>query len=171
MWGVIEKTIHGLVKVVAVIGTFILFPMLLLTTFDVIGRSIFNSPIQGTYELSQFLLVVISLFGIGYVQQRNAQVRVDMFLNMMPEKVKLVMEIIFTILGLCFFALVVWQGVLGTLHAFDQGETSPMLAIPSYPFHLLIPFGSFLLCLELIVKLVNILTNRQLQVAKTEVLS
>ena len=143
MWGSLEKSIHFVVKLFATMGTLILFPMMLLTTFDVIGRNVFNCPIPGTYETSEFCLVVIVLFGIGYVQQRDAQVKVDMFIEMMPKNVQLVLEVIYTIIGLCFFALVVWQGILGTFNSIEQGETSTILNIPSYPFEFLIAFGSF----------------------------
>lgn len=153
------------------IGTLILFPMMLLTTFDVIARNVFNRPIPGTYEASEYLLVVIILFGIGYVQQRDAQVRVDMFINMMPRKIALSLEVIYTIIGLCFFALVVWQGIVGTFHSVEQGEISTILNIPSYPFEFLIAFGSFLLCLELFVKLMKLLFKREFDTGKTEVIS
>lgn len=147
--------IHSIVRYVCFAGMAVLFLMMLLTVADVIGRSGFNSPVSGTYEISKFLLPIIILFSIGYVEQSNQNIRVDFFTNKMPSKSRLIIDIILTLVAIGFFCLVIWKGWEESFVTLRVKTASDIWRIPAYPFQLAIPFGSFLLVVELILRVVN----------------
>ena len=59
------------------VGVFFVLFMMFLTTADVILRRIFNSPIGGVFELTEFMMIVVVGFALGYTQLIKANVNVD----------------------------------------------------------------------------------------------
>jgi TRAP-type C4-dicarboxylate transport system permease small subunit len=134
---------------------FTLLIMMLFTTFDVIGRSLFRAPIIGSYELTQYMLVIVVLLGIPYTQQVGGNVRITLFVSRLSPRVQVIIDIVMTLLGLAFFLFIVWGGWLETVSSFRGGGVSDMLRIPEWPFRLLISVGAFLLSLELLIKMLT----------------
>ena len=132
-------------------GMFLLIPMMLLTTADVIGRSYFRWPITGTYELSSYLLAVFILLGVAYTYQVGGHVRVTMFVSKLPDRIAIGVSIITTLLSLFIVAVLAWQGwVLG----WEEKTVSEQLRIPELPFRLLVFLAAVSLWIELLIDLV-----------------
>jgi TRAP-type C4-dicarboxylate transport system permease small subunit len=151
----IEKAIHRVVFYVGGIGMAVILLMMLLTTSDIIGRAFFTRPIRGSYEITQYMLVVIVLFGLAYAQQTGRNLRVSFFINKLPARGRFALDVVFTLAALGLFVLVTWQGVVGSLHAQSTNLVSDTLSIPTYPFEFLVAVGAFLLSLELLIKLIR----------------
>lgn len=111
-------------------------------------------PVPGTYEISKFMLAIIVLFSIGYVEQTGQNIRVEFFINKMPSKARLLTDIIFTLVAIGFFWLVIWKGWEEGFVTLHVGTSSDIWRIPAYPFQFAIPFGLFLLIIELILRIV-----------------
>ncbi len=133
-------------------GMFLLVPMMLLTSVDVVGRAVLARPIPGAVELSSYMLAVIILLGLAYTQQVKGHVRVEMLITRLPEKGRLILELITTLLSLLIIGLLAWQGwVVGM----EETAVSDMLRIPQRPFKVLVAVGAFLLFMELVLDLVD----------------
>lgn len=139
---------------VCVFGVIVVMAMMLLTTSDVIGRFFFSEPITGTYEVTQYMLAVLVLSGIGYTQQVKAHVRVTILFSKMPRLAQLLIGSVFTLLALIFFALLFYPALTEGLHSLRAGGFSDMLHIPVYPFKLFICVGVALISLELLCDLI-----------------
>ncbi len=61
---------------------------MLLDTFDVIGRYLFNHPIIGTMEISTILMAAMILLGLGYTQSQKANIRIEILVSRYPPRVK-----------------------------------------------------------------------------------
>jgi TRAP-type C4-dicarboxylate transport system permease small subunit len=144
---------------ISFVGMAALMAMMLITALDVAGRVFFNKPIPGTFELSDYLLTVSVLLSIGFAQQQNRNVRVDLFLKKMPNLAQTVTEIIWTFLSIALLSLVTWQGIIGGIEAINNTSVSDILRVPSFPFRFLIAVGAFLLALELLIKLILLIAN------------
>ena len=148
---IFKKTLQKINRCFAFGGMFLLIPMMLLTTADVIGRSYFRHPITGAYELSSYLLAVFILLGIAYTYQVGGHVRVTMFVSKLPDRVSVTVEIITILLSLFIVAVLAWQGwVLG----WEEKTVSEQLRIPELPFRLLVFLAAVSLWLELLIDLV-----------------
>lgn len=148
----IAKVIHRIVFYGCFIGMLVLLIMMLLTTSDVIGRSIFGHPVSGTYELTGYMMAVTVLLGLGYAQQAESNVRVEFLTEKMPPKVQGFLVTLFSLMAAVFFSIVAWEGFKGGIRVMHEGTASDILHIPEYPFQLLVGVGAFLLMLELIIK-------------------
>ena len=131
-------------------GMFLLIPMMLLTTVDVIGRAVWMRPIPGAVELSSYMLNVFILLGVAYTHQAKGHVRVSMLISRLPEQAETILDIIATLLSLFILAILAWQGwVVGI----EEMSVSDMLRIPQMPFRLLVSLAGLFLCLELLIDL------------------
>lgn len=155
----VAKGIHRTVFYACFVGMVVVLLMMLLTTFDVIGRAFFTRPITGAFEITQYMLVIIVLFGIGYAQQTGRHVRVELFADKLPPRGQLALDSFFTFMAFGFFSLVAWQGWEGGFHALHVKTASDILRVPSYPFEFIIAVGAFLISLELLLKLVTSVKN------------
>ena len=148
--GKIKFWIQRLNRGICYAGMFLILPLMLFTTADVIGRALWARPIPGIVELSSYALDVFILLGLAYTQQAKGHVRVSMLTSRMPPRIQLFLEIVVTCLSLFIIALLAWQGIVVGL---EETAVSDMLRIAQSPFKLLVGVAAFLLCLELIVDL------------------
>lgn len=150
----VVNTIHRIVRYASFVGMGFLLLMMLLTAADIVGRGVFNNPIRGTYELTQYMLAVIVLLGIGYVQQTDHLIRVTVFAAKLHPRAQFFISAIFNVVAIVFFALVVWQGFTESLGSLRLKKASDILHIPAYPFELLIPVGALLIAVEFLITLI-----------------
>jgi len=146
----VKKGIHKVNRFIAGVSGFVLLPLMIITAVDVVGRDVFNHPIPGTVELSQYMLAVFILLGLAYAQQMKAHVAVSLFTSRFSNPVQLILSIVSSLLCLFISFIVAWQGwVVGI----EERAVSDMLRVPQYPFRLLVAIAAFLLCLELLIDL------------------
>ena len=146
----VKKWIHKLNRFIGGVGAWFLIPLMIITAVDVVSRDVFNHPIPGTVELSQYMLAVFVLLGLAYTQQVKAHVAVSLFTSRLSRPVQLSLNILSAVLCLFISFVIAWQGwVVGI----EEKTVSDMLRVPQYPFRLLVAVAAFLMCLELLMDL------------------
>src|SRR5690554_4968208 len=94
---------------VALAAAVLVFALMMLTLFDVVGRNVLNHPVRGATELTEIGLVIVSflLFPIVAVQQRHIVADVaDVFQSRILDALQLLLT---AGLGCGFFALIAWR--------------------------------------------------------------
>ncbi len=147
-----RKLIQRFNLCVCMAGMFLLLPLMLLTTGDVLGRKFLSKTIPGTFELSEYMLAVFILLGAAYTQQVKGHVGVDFIINRLSPRVRTLCRIMTTLLSLFIITILVWQG---WVEGIRERTVSDMLRIPQSPFRLLVAIGGFLLWLELMMDLID----------------
>ncbi len=146
----IREKIHQINRWIAGIGAFVLIPLMVLTSSDVVSRNVFSRPIPGTVELSQYMLAVFILLGLAYGQQVKAHVAVSVVTSRLPQRIQLILYMISILLCLFISWILIWQGwIIGI----EEKTVSDMLRIPQYPFRLMVAFSALLLAFELLIDL------------------
>lgn len=147
-----RKLIQRVNLYVCMAGMFLLIPLMLLTTGDVLGRKFISKTIPGTFELSEYMLAVFILLGAAYTQQVKGHVGVDFLISRLSPRIRILCKIITTLLSLFIIAILVWQG---WVEGIRERTVSDMLRIPQSPFRILVAIGGFLLALELMMDLID----------------
>ncbi|MFC2170095.1 TRAP transporter small permease [Acidobacteriota bacterium] len=130
--------------------------LILLTIIDIASRNLFNKPIPGAVEVSQYILLVVILMGVAYTQQVKAHVNVEFVFKLFNKRTQIFCRILTSLLYLFVVAIIVWQSfILGI----QENTTSDMLRIPQYPFRLLVAFGGFFLWLEVLIDLIDLFAS------------
>jgi len=141
------------------LGAFALFGMMALTTADVIGRYLFNSPILGAFEITEFLVLILIFSFLGYAQSHKVHVSVDLLITRFPRKVQIVIDLINHAVCFLLMILIAWMGAVNALDLMDVGEASPNLSIPDYPFAFFLVLGCAVTCVEFLRDLIGMVAS------------
>ena len=131
-------------------AVFILFLMSLITT-DVILRKLFNSPINGGFEVSSLFMAILVFFAIVYTQSCGGAVHVTVFIMCFKGKARFIIwgtGMLLTSVMAAFFSYgsFVHGGLMRMV-----GTTSAVLRIPYWPFYYIGAFVFFLYTLTLVL--------------------
>ena len=162
------KPLHVLLNILkrlstylAYIGAFFLFAMMCLTMADVAGRYIFNTPILGAFELTEFIVLILIFSFLAYAQANKSHVSVDLFMMFLPKKLKFYIEIFNHFACLAIMILIARMGFEKALEMMETGVSSPNLALPTYPFVFFLFLGCAVMCIEFIRDIAMIFKNRK----------
>jgi TRAP-type C4-dicarboxylate transport system permease small subunit len=148
----LKKGIQRLNRLISGVGAVFLLPLMMIASIEVISRNLFNHPIAGNVEVSEYLLSIFILLGVAYTQQVKGYVNVSIFVSRLSLRGQITLNIISTLLSLFIFSILAWQGLIVGL---EEKTVSDMLRVPQYPFRLLVAAAAFLTCLELLIDLAD----------------
>jgi TRAP-type C4-dicarboxylate transport system permease small subunit len=134
-------------------GSGLLFVIMFLVTFDVTGRYLFNSPLLGNLEITEFLLAGAVLLGLAYTQDLHGNVDLELLYNHFPKRAQKFLDILPPIIGIGLFTIVCWESGINAIEGWQKNLTSDVLRIPAWPFLLFVPVGTCLLVLVLCCQL------------------
>lgn len=140
----------------AFVGAITILAMMLLTTADVIGRYVLNSPIMGAYEASEMMLIGVVFLAVAYVQSQKGHVEIEIFKGRLNKKGQTIINILGLIIGLCPLSLLTWQaGMLAWRDFLNGNHTMGLAEIPYWPAKSVLTFGIGLLCVQLVLDLIS----------------
>ena len=128
----------------------VLFAMMILTALDVILRYVFNSPILGVLEITEFMMVVIVFFSLAYTQSEKKHVAVDFFVARLGERKQRIIDLISYMIYFLILVGICWKSVAKGLELLEINEVSMTLSIPVFPFFFVVALGCAAMCLTLI---------------------
>jgi TRAP-type C4-dicarboxylate transport system permease small subunit len=149
----VKKTVYGLCRMLNLVGVVLIIVMVLTIVVDVLGRFLLNLPLQGSYELVEYIMGLSIVFALGYTQVVKGHINVDSLLQLLPRKAQVVAEQLVNIIGLVMFSFITWQTFIKAGLELQAGTTSAVLYIPKYPFMYLTAFGFGLLCLVYLMQI------------------
>lgn len=129
--------------------------MMLLTTFDVAGRTFFSSPIPGSIELGEFMLAIFGVLGMAYTHFAGANVKVTMLTDILPPRLRNFVECLTDLMALVIMAFLTWHGGVSAIEEMHAGTTTDNLGIPTFPIYWLLSIGAGLLTLVILVRLME----------------
>ena len=146
-------------KVLNGIAAGFLAVMMVLTGVDVLGRYVFNKPVPGSYEMTEFMMPIVIAFGLAFCALEKGHVKVELVTSRLPERTQAVMKTIVCLVFLGIFILVTWQTWLRAKGMIDVGQLSMVLYIPVYPFVLSVAVGCAALCIVILRDVFSYLTE------------
>lgn len=105
----LDKAVHGINQVAHGVSMAVLFGLMCLTTFDVIGRAFLQSPIPGAFELTGVGLLVIVYFSMGFTQLSDDHISVNFLTAKLPQPLRLGLHLMFTSTMLVITLVAAWQ--------------------------------------------------------------
>ena len=158
----LEKEIHGFEKLVIntskvfnAVGACLLFLLMVTGAADVIGRYLFNAPINGTMERGQLILALMVFLSWGYTQVKKGHVNVELFISHFPPRLRLITDLFTTLVTLGLFIIIVWQSTIMAIETQQSGEVVYVIHWPLAPFQLFVPLGGIVLCLVLVLEIIQ----------------
>ena len=127
-------------QTLAVLGCLALIGIAITTVLSVAGRVLFSSPIQGDVELVQLAGAVGIACFLPYTQWQGGNIIVDFFTARASDATRRRLDAFGAIALGAVAALVAWRTAAGAMAAWDNEETSMLMAIPVWiPYALMTP--------------------------------
>ena len=119
----------------------ILFSLILVTCFDVVGRYFFSSPLSGAFEITEILLAALVFAALPLTTERREHIEVDLLNVVIPGKVERYLTAFAGLFSAALLATFSWRLATHALHAAADGATTNALGIPLAPFGYLAAFS------------------------------
>ena len=146
------KIIHNLSRWFAYVATGVLGLMMMLTVADVFMRTFFNSPITGTTEVTEFMMVIVVFPALAWCAVQRRHIKVDLLVSHLPPRVQTVIDSTTLLLALCTYIIITWHSML---EAMDVYTTTALLNLPHAPFYWVLTAGFTLFCLSIVTLLIE----------------
>lgn len=134
------------------LACFICYFITFVVLIDVLGRYLFNHPIQIVMPMVTNLLPVLAYLVGGYLVLYNGHVRLDLFYEKYPPRVKKIVDTFVTLIALAWVGVIIWQGYELAVRAYridafvDEG-----FQLPLYLFYGIVPVGGIISFFQIIV--------------------
>ena len=141
--------INQVSRVAGALAAIFMLAMVALTVADVFLRYLFNAPILGSVELTEYFMVIAGFLGLAWCALKGGHVKVDLIINHLPPRFQAITDSITLILAMTVVPLLAWQGFAQARYTLLHKSASPILDIPAYPFYTAVGLGCALLFLAL----------------------
>lgn len=152
----IYNFLDWLIKIGAYIAGIFILLMAFMTFYEVIARGFFNSPTSWALELSIYSLIGSCFLGSAYGVRTYSHITVDLLVNTLSERGRIIINYIVNVLGLLFSVIFTIYGFKQVIKTYELGTTSTsLLRIPMYLPELMLPVGGILLMIAFILQIVD----------------
>ena len=122
----------------------LLFGMMVLTFFDVVGRYLLNKPIRGAFEITELGLLVLIFAGLPLVSHADEHVTMDFIDRILPERMARAWIRMMHAICAAIMLFLAWQVWIKATRIASYGDTTDVLRITIGPF---VYFMSLMICL------------------------
>jgi len=156
----LESLSNNLEKIIRKQGdvmSLLIYPLLIVVVYEVAMRYVFNAPTTWGFELTTFLYGIHYMFGLAYTDVYDGHVKVDVFVNLLSERVQAGLKILtnlvfFMPVTICLSLWSIKYAYVSTM-ATELNSTSWAPAI--WPIKILMAVGMILLLLQGIANVIN----------------
>lgn len=129
----IDTVLSRIMQGVVYLGTALLSGIMGLIVVDVCMRYFFNSPIQGSYEIVEVLMGMLSPVVILYCAWHRGHVAVDIFFERFPRSMQVFCALLTSGICVLLCALLTWRSVYLIRDLYMDDFVTNLLFIPWWP--------------------------------------
>lgn len=155
-----NRLIFNISKIASRISACLLVGMMLLISFNVLLRFLFNKPIAGTYELVELMMGAVVSLSIAYCGVQRGHVSVELFVEKLHGNTRKALTILHHLVAIIFFSAISYECAQQAIVIKESAMTTTLLEIPIYPFIWTLSFGAALLSLVYFMQLIEIFRRR-----------
>jgi TRAP-type mannitol/chloroaromatic compound transport system permease small subunit len=138
----IDHVSRVLCFIALVLASMAVAAIIIIGTWDTVGRALFNSPMMGGVEISESLLATVIFLAMPYAQRHGQNVVVDIIVQMFSVRAQVIAFFIALIITFLAFSLLAYQAIDGARAAVDAMEVSAgYVPVPVWIAKVLAAFG------------------------------
>ncbi len=134
-------------------GGVIIFLLVLLATSNVLGRWLFDAPISGYIDWVEQAMAFFAFLGLAYTQREGGHIRMDMLVAHLHGRWLWLTEFVSTLLIMLVSLVLIYGSYLHFLRAWEIGDSSLDINLPTWPAKLVVPVALSILVLRLLLQL------------------
>ena len=141
------------------------FGLAFLVMANIVGRYVFDSPVDGTAEIVAASIVIIVFLQAGYAIRSRSMLKADFLVTHLPDKVQRALLAVGYLLGAAFFLMIITGGWEESILSYVEGEYEGEGArqVASWPARWTVLIGSG-------VAMINYLVMAYIDIFKPELL-
>jgi TRAP-type C4-dicarboxylate transport system permease small subunit len=120
--------------VLGIAASALLFGMMVLTFFDVVGRYLLNRPIRGAFEVTELGLLVLIFAGLPLVSHADEHVTMDFIDRILPGPLALAWIRFIHAVSAAIMFFLAWQVWIKASRIAGYADTTDVLRIELAPF-------------------------------------
>ncbi len=134
------------------------------TVANVFGRYVFSQSIYFTEELNEFLIIIITFMGLGYVTRKGRHIRMSAFYDLLPARSKKLLMILIAAMTAVAMFILAWYAWEYVAKIARRGRVTPSLQFPLYLTYVWVVIGFVLTGIQYALTVV-----KNLQLADSDV--
>ena len=137
------------------LGAYLVVVGMLITTYDVVARYVFNRPAVFAYDMTRWIYFYCTLLLAPLLLRKEGHVKIDIVLVMLQNKTHhALLETINSLLIVIGCAFLLWQGVVSTAEDIVANTlTNAAIRVPRWWLFVAIPISAFLLTYQAFARL------------------
>jgi len=152
--GSIERAAETVVSLGHRIAQIAIVCMMALITADVIARNVFNRSLLISDEISGYLLVVMTFFGIAYSLRSGSLLRIEFILFALPKRLRGIADVLYDLIALAVCLLLLRAMVRFTWITWEREAVAPtLIETPLWIPQLAMPLGMVVLVIAFLLEL------------------
>ena len=154
----VERTLNRFIDISAIIAGTLLAAQFVSISIDVLLRYFFEHPLEWVIYSNEWSLFFIAFLGAAWLQRERGHVRMDLLLTHMGKHLQDFVEVLSSVFAIVISVVLMWFGIIRAHELFELGayDFFKVDYVPLYLIYLVVPIGSFLLCLQSILDLIRI---------------
>lgn len=146
------KIVRTINRIMGYVASGFLILLMLITVVDVFLRYFFNSPLTGTTEISQLMMIIIVFPALGWAAIDRAHIRVDLLVNQLPSRLKALFSSITLLIALGVYIIIAWRSFLESTVVNRQ---TSLINLPFAPFYWLMSVSLAVFCLAILALIIE----------------
>ena len=134
-------------------GGVVIFLLVLLATTNILGRWLFDLPISGYIDWVEQAMAFFAFLGIAYTQREGGHIRMDMLIGNLRGRWLWFTELLSVIMMLGVTLVLIYGSWLHFLRAYEIGDSSLDINLPTWPAKLVVPVALSILALRLLLQI------------------
>ena len=148
----IDRLYYRLEKLLTLLGGIVIMLLVLLATVNVLGRWLFSLPISGYIDWVEQAMAFMAFLGIAYTQRLGGHIRMDILVSHLHGRKLWFTELLSTVLMLLVTLVLIYGSWLHFLRAWQIGDSSLDINLPTWPAKLVVPVALTVLALRLLLQ-------------------
>lgn len=149
----VDVLLYKLESMLTLLGGSVIFMLVFLATANVLGRWFLSLPISGYIDWVEQSMAFFAFLGLAYTQRDGGHIRMDMLVGHIHGRLLWAVEFISTLLMFGITLVLIYGSYLHFLRAYQLGDSSLDIDLPTWPAKLVVPFALSVLALRLMLQL------------------
>ena len=156
----LDSTLHKYETLLALIGGFAVFSLMILAVINVGGRNAFSAPLPGYIDWIEQIMPIIAFIGMAYCQRLGGHIRMDIIVGQLRGRMLWLIEAIGVFFMLLLVLVMLWGSWEHFARSFDLSapywsrDSSLDIRLPLWPAKLLAPLAFAVFALRLMLQLI-----------------
>lgn len=143
-----ENKIRTIIETAGKYCSLIILVIMLIVSFEVISRYVFNAPTSWAWLINKQLFGVFVLVGGSYALIHDSHIKIEMIYEHFSDRMKTAVRWLTLASALCFLGGLLWKSSAMAIAAFQVGERATgVFKMPLYPLKLFMPVSTALFIL------------------------